>query len=230
MPSIRSTPILLSYAAVLAILFSQSVSAATEASSFSISADLSPEEREFVRQSPVIKLCVDPDWDPFEVLDSEGNYEGIGADVAKTVFDRVGLKYEIYPTAHWDDSLAASKAGKCDALSFLNQTPARDEWLIFTPPTFFDPNVVITREDHPFIPDLSDLQYESVAVPSGTSIEEWIRKEYPNLLVIPTQTEKEAIDMVSDRRADMTIRSLIIAAYTIKKEGLFNLKVAGQFS
>lgn len=211
-------------------VLSQSVFATAAVSSFSVSADLTQEEREFVKKSPPVKLCVDPEWEPFEKLTPEGEYVGIGADIAKTVFERVGLEYEIYPTAHWDDSVAAAKEGKCDALSFLNQTAARDEWLVFTSPTFFDPNVVITREGHPFIPDLSEVQYESVAVPNGTSIEEWIRKEYPNLVVIPTRSEKEAIDMVSERKADMAIRSLMIAAYTIKKEGLFNLKVSGQFS
>ena len=34
--------------------------------------------------------------------------------------------------------------------------------------------------------------------------------------------------LCSEKKADMTMRSLIIAAYTIKKEGLFNLKIAGQ--
>jgi diguanylate cyclase (GGDEF)-like protein len=33
---------------------------------------------------------------------------------------------------------------------------------------------------------------------------------------------------VSERKADMTLRSLVVAAYTIKKEGLFNLKIAGK--
>ena len=36
--------------------------------------------------------------------------------------------------------------------------------------------------------------------------------------------------MVSERKADMTVRSLVIAAYTIRKQGLFNLKVSGEFS
>lgn len=45
--------------------------------------------------------------------------------------------------------------------------------------------------------------------------------------MIPTGSEEESIALVSDRKADMMVRSLIVAAYTIKKEGLFNLKIAG---
>jgi diguanylate cyclase (GGDEF)-like protein len=46
--------------------------------------------------------------------------------------------------------------------------------------------------------------------------------------VLTTETEPETMNMVSGRKADLTLRSLIVAAYTIRKEGLFNLKIAGQ--
>ena len=59
-------------------------------------------------------------------------------------------------------------------------------------------------------------------------MEELIRRDYPNLTVHTTATEDEAISMVSAKKADMTMRSLIVAAYTIKKQGLFNVKIAGQ--
>jgi ABC-type amino acid transport substrate-binding protein len=67
-----------------------------------------------------------------------------------------------------------------------------------------------------------------MALPRGTMVEERLRKEYPNLRIVITESEQEAIALVSERKADMTVRSLIVAAYTIKKEGLFNLKISGQ--
>lgn len=59
-------------------------------------------------------------------------------------------------------------------------------------------------------------------------VEERIRKDFPNLRVILTGSEPEAVSLVSERKADLTVRSLIVAAYAIRKEGLFNLKIAGQ--
>jgi signal transduction histidine kinase len=55
-----------------------------------------------------------------------------------------------------------------------------------------------------------------------------VRREFPQLKIIVTDSEAEALQMVSDRKANMTMRSLIVAAYTIKREGWFNLKIAGQ--
>lgn len=184
-------------------------------------------EKTYIEHANAIKMCVDPDWVPFEHINAEGKHIGIAAELVQLVAQRVGLEIELYQTKTWEESLAASKSGNCQIMSFLNQTPARDEWLIFTEPIFFDPNIVITREEHPYIGDLRGLTNETVALPRGTMVEERIRRDYPNLIPILTENEQEAVALVSERKADMSIRSLIVAAYAIKKEGLFNLKIAG---
>jgi len=173
-------------------------------------------------------VCVDPDWPPFEIIDDQGEHVGIAGDLLRLAAERSGVMLTLYPTKDWTESLAASQAGQCDLLSFLNQTPQREAWLIFTDPIFVDPNVLVTREEHPFIPDLAAVSGETIAVPNGTAIEEWVRAEFPNLTVVTTESEAQAFAMVSQRKADMTMRSLIVAVYTIKKEGWFNLKIAGQ--
>lgn len=189
---------------------------------------LSPEEKTYVEHVKAVKMCVDPDWAPFERINAHGQHEGIAADLVQLVAQRVGLSIELYPTTTWEESLAASKSGRCELMSFLNRSPARDAWLIFTDPIFFDQNIIVTREEHPNIDHLQGVQGKSVALPRGTMMEERIRKDYPGLRVVTTASESEAITLVSERKADMTVRSLIVAAHAIKKEGLFNLKVAGQ--
>ncbi len=189
---------------------------------------LTQQEQNYISDKKTVKMCVDPDWEPFEKINDKGEHEGIAADLIQTVANRVGIKIELLKVANWDESLAASKAGKCEIMSFLNQTPKRDEWLLFTEPIFFDPNVFITREEHPFIADPATLSNETVALPKGTMVEERIKKDYPNIRVMLTENEDEAIALVEHKKAHMTMRSLIIAAYSIKKEGHFNLKIAGQ--
>jgi len=190
--------------------------------------ELSDAERDYLKKLGPVTFCVDPDWEPFEFIDANGAYDGIAADLLRLAASRVGIELKLVRTKDWDESIAASMEGKCKLLSFLNQTPKRDGWLIFTSPIFNDTNVFITREEHPFIVDPSAISGESIVFPEGTSMEERIRKDYPNLRVITVPSERDVIDMVSSKGASMTVRSLIVAAYTIKKEGLFNLKIAGQ--
>jgi diguanylate cyclase (GGDEF)-like protein len=190
--------------------------------------EYTPQEKAYLATVGSVKMCVDPDWTPFERINKQGQHEGIAADLIQLIAQRVGINIELYPVKNWDESLAASKAGRCQIMSFLNQTPARSKWLNFTAPIFFDQNIIITREEHPFIGDPHGLQDETIALPRGTMVEERIRRDFPNLKVILTASEQESVELVSERKADITIRSLIVAAYAIKKEGLFNLKIAGQ--
>lgn len=173
-------------------------------------------------------LCVDPDWSPFEVIDEKGRHAGIAADLHALVRTRLGLQVDLFPARTWAEQLAASRTGRCELLSFVNRSPEREAWLIFTEPLLRDPNVLITREEFPFITDLGSLRDKSIALPLGSAIHERVGKDFPNLRLIGTVSEDEAIGMVSDRRADMTLRSLIVAAHTIKQHGWFNLKINGQ--
>lgn len=181
---------------------------------------LTDEEKAYIQKNKTVKMCVDPDWVPFERINEKGEHEGIAADLIALVSQRTGLKIELYPVKTWDESVEASKKGKCQIMSFLNQTPARDKWLIFTEPIFYDPNVFITREEHSFIANPKSIFGETMALPRNTMVEERIKRDYPNIKIISTGSENEAVNLVSERKADMTMRSLIVAAYTIKKEGL----------
>jgi len=215
-------------ALTLATVFMLAISSMAAVGASEPPIEFTPAEKTYIAQVGTIKMCVDPDWAPFERINSQGKHEGIAADLVQLVAQRVGLRIELLPVKDWDESLVASKSKRCQIMSFLNQTPARDAWLIFTDPIFFDPNVIITREEHGYIADLKGLRGESVALPRGTMVEERVRRDFPNLTVVLTGSEPESMKQVSERQADLTIRSLIVAANAIKKEGLFNLKISGQ--
>lgn len=189
---------------------------------------LSPEEETYLRSLGPVSICVDPDWEPFERLDQDGAYVGIAADLMRLIGARAGITFQVTPTRDWDHSVALSKSGQCDILAFLNKTPLRDQWLIFTEPYFIDPNVIVTRAEHDYIPNLAAISNETMVLPKGTSVEERIRRDYPNVRLTLVESEAEAFRLVESREADMTMRSLTMAAYTIKKEGWFNLKIAGE--
>lgn len=178
-------------------------------------------------RSPVL-MCVDPDWWPFEAIDERGHHVGIAADLIELVTSRVKLPLTLYPSKTWEESVAASKAGKCQLASFLNETPEREKWLIFTEPLLVDPNVLIVREDSPPPGDLASLKGRSIAIPKESAIYERVRKDFPNLKLIGTDSEYEAFGMVSNRKADMTLRSRIVAGQNIKEKGWFNLKIASE--
>ncbi len=189
---------------------------------------LTPEERTYLAHLGPITVAPDPDWLPFEYVDEHGNFFGIAADLLRLVENRLNIEFQYVIPQNWSEALELSQAGDVLILPFLNQTPARDEWLVFTEPLLVDPNVFVTRQDHLYIHNPSQLAKETLVLPGGTSIEERIRRDYPSLNIINVASENDVFRSVSDGRADMTLRSLAVAAYTLRKEGLFDLKIAGQ--
>ncbi len=189
---------------------------------------LTEQEAEFVATHEVVWMCVDPDWAPFEWVDEHGVHVGIAAELIAFVARRTGLNIQVFPAATWEDSLAASRRGDCQVLSFLNSTPLREQWLNFSQPLFFDPNVIITHMDHPDITNLSNFVGATVALPGGTMVKERFALDFPDIHILPTVSEAESLDLVSRQLADMTVRSLMVAAHTIRHGGFFNLKVAGR--
>ncbi|MBV5320565.1 MAG: transporter substrate-binding domain-containing protein [Sulfuricurvum sp.] len=189
---------------------------------------LTADEQTFLKAKKEITMCADPDWEPFEIINEHGEHIGIAADLIQLVAKRLNVHIRILPTKTWEETLALSKSKQCDIMSFVNQTPEREKWLIFTQPLLSDPNILITREEHPFVADLIGLDHESVVLPAGTAMLERMSKDFTNLKFIPVVSEPDAMKMVSEKKADMTVRSLIVAAYIIKKEGWFNLKISGQ--
>lgn len=189
---------------------------------------LSAEERAYLDRLAPITVAPDPDWPPFEFIDSDGEFAGIAIDLLALIEQRLGISFEYVVVADWDEAISRSKADEVLILPFLNRTPAREEWLTFTEPLLVDPNVFVTREEHSFIADLSQLGDEKLVLPAGTSVEERIRARYPELRILIVPTEAEVFRAVQQREADLALRSLTVAAYTLRREGLFNLKIAGQ--
>jgi two-component sensor histidine kinase/ABC-type amino acid transport substrate-binding protein len=192
--------------------------------------DLTQEERDYLATKGVIKVCVDPNWMPIERINENGIHEGIASDFLSLIAKRANIKLELYKTVTWTESLEATHDGKCDILSFLNTTDDRTKWLNFTKVIHEEPRVFITRGEHEFIIDAKLIKNKTIALPKDYSTVEIIRNIYPNLKIILVDSELEALRLVSEGKADMTLNTLNVSAYTIKKEGFFNLKVAGQMS
>lgn len=194
---------------------------------FAHNISLSTEQKEYLKNKKEITMCADPDWEPFEIINKNEEHEGIAADLIALVSQRLNINIKLIPTKTWDETLRFSQYKMCDILSFVNETPERKKWLVFTEPIFTDPNVLIARNDYPMITDLSKLK-ATIAFPKGTAMYEKFSKDYPHLIFVPVDSEAEAFTLIENKKVDLTLRSLIVTAYTIKKEGLFNLKIVGK--
>ena len=183
-----------------------------------------------------VQVCVDPDWEPYEKL-TKGSFTGIGADLMYLVGERLQIDFVITPTTDWAESIQVIQnlvpSKSCQMIPFLNQTPSRETYLSFTDPVFVDPQVFITRQEYltpagqTNITSPSTLGNQILVLPAGTSVEERIREEFPNIQILIVESEADVFQAIEEKRADFGLRSRMVAFHVIRQEGYFNLRIAG---
>ncbi|WP_415714010.1 transporter substrate-binding domain-containing protein [Maridesulfovibrio sp.] len=191
--------------------------------------DLSRDEQLWLRTSPVIRFSVDPDWLPLERIDPRSKqYEGISADLLRMVADRTGLSLQLVPTEKWSESVELVRNGKTDMLAAASETAERKQFLNFSNPYINLSEVVVVKQDMPFISSVEDLAGMRVGVSAGNAAHKYLEANYPQLNLIPVSGALNGLKMVAKGQADAYVGTLEVLGYLINQNGLYNLKVALQ--
>lgn len=133
--------------------------------------ELSPAERDWIERHKTLRIAVDPDFAPFEFVE-DGRHRGVSADFLSLLSARLGLSFEVVPTANWRESVAKGSAKEVDVLPMLNRTAERERFLLFTEPYFVSQQAVIARRQRDDIRAASDLAGKTLTLPAGYSIRE----------------------------------------------------------
>ncbi len=186
------------------------------------------QEKQYLDGKNAISMCVDPDWEPYEHIDAKGNHVGIVAKFIKLIEDKIDKPITLVPTKTWSESLQYIKEGKCEILSFLNETPKRDEFLNFTDTLYSETEVIVAKDEVTYIDGFKDLENKTVGLVKGYRTEEYIKKNFPNIKIKYIRNYVEGIQLVSDGKIYATVNSLLGTAHLIKKHNFLDTKIAGR--
>jgi signal transduction histidine kinase len=189
--------------------------------------EITPAERAWLANHPVIRLGFDPDFKPFCFRDPQGKLQGIDADLLHWMESRLGVRFETHTAANWHDVYQGALRGECDVLSSTADTPERRENFLFTRDYVRFPVTIITRTEGAFALTSSDLRNLRVAAPRDYAATLAFRRTYPDVSVVACDSIAEGLAMVAHREADAAVTNLANASYVIKTSGLTNLKIAG---
>jgi two-component system, NarL family, sensor histidine kinase EvgS len=183
-----------------------------------ILSNLTTQEKEFIKNNPIINVGAETDWPPFDYVEN-GKYTGMAKDYLELVENRTGLKFNYIYGYKWNQLLEMAKNKEIDLLPAIAKTPEREEYLLFTS------NNHITIRDYLYsinkeYKNLNDLDNKLIAIPQGYVEEEFIKKYYPKIKIISVKNMLEAIDLVISNKADALISNIAIMQYLIKKNNL----------
>ena len=182
----------------------------------------------FLNNKKVIKMCVLPNWLPFEQIDENGKHKGIGADIMDIVSKYINTPIELVPTKQWAESLQNIRDRKCDILPVAMNIPSRRDAMNFTKPYVSEPFVIATKTDKLFIKDVSELSNKKIGIVKSYAFIEVLKQKNPSIQIIDVQNTKEGLERVSSGELFGYIDTMPTIGYGIQKYSFFDLKIAGK--
>jgi len=189
---------------------------------------LSPDEQAYLQNKRTIRMCIDPDWMPFEMNDN-GRHIGMTADYAALLQDLLQTPIEMVPAATWPESLELGRQRRCDIFSLVMPTEERRKFLDFTAPYLKIPLVIVTGLDELFINDISQVADRELGIVRGYAYVEILKQSHPGLHLVEVENLKEGLEKVKDGELFGMIGTLATTGYNIQKHYIGQLKIAGKF-
>lgn len=184
----------------------------------SLQAELSNEEKNWIKIHPIATVGGGPDWAPFDFVNSDEKYNGIANDYLNLITKKTGLKFNVI-VDKWSNNLQKMKEQKIDILHAVYFTDERAKYMNYTSAYFEMLDFFFIREDLE-VKTLKDLNGKRVAVPKGYAHGDIIKKEFPQIKIIYVDTFKESIDAVLENRADILFDTYTSLSYVLKKESI----------
>lgn len=189
---------------------------------------LTDDERSYLSRKGVIRMCVLPDWPPYEQINAKGQHEGISAEMIALMRSRLGVEFALHPTRDWNESVAGIRERKCDILPLAVDLPARRDAMDFTRPYITAPFVVATHAKEFFIKDSSEIGEREVGIVKGYAFLDLLKQRRPATRIVEVDSARDGLDRV--RRGELWgyIDVLPVIAHTLQKYSMLELKIAGK--
>jgi ABC-type amino acid transport substrate-binding protein/nitrogen-specific signal transduction histidine kinase len=192
------------------------------------SLDLTPKERAWLRDHPVLRLGYDTDWPPVEYVDKEGRFVGMSADFISKLNTIIGIAIKPTKRQSWQTTLEEIKEGSLDILFSATRTPQREAFLLFSEPYLRFPMVIVTDQGAPYIGDMKDLKGKKIAVVNGYASHDILKHNHPELDLLLVDDVAAGLNAVIRRKAYAFVGSLAAISHVIGREGISGVKVSGE--
>jgi signal transduction histidine kinase/CheY-like chemotaxis protein len=192
---------------------------------------LTADERDFLEKHPVITVAPTPDYPPFEYWSPKANgeyeFKGVVSSYLKHFESELGIKFEMIRTERWADNLEGLKSREIDAVSLL--VPWTDRTFVkVSEPYISYPAVIIVQKSVTEDLSLKDLNGKKVAVPDNYTGEAFLRQNYPDIDVVEVIDPADGVRKLAAGEVCAFFGGSAVVAYMGQREGINNLRIAGE--
>ncbi len=189
--------------------------------------NLTDEEQLWIEQHPVVRVAPDPHFHPVEFVDENGIYRGITADYLHLIGRRSGLNFKAVVTKDFSDSVTRVQNGEAEMLSRHIRNEKSAEEYLFSKMILGYPTVLLVRRSEPSSTTIKTMAGRKTAVPESFPEAYFLNKNYPDIIQVTVPDIATGMRMVSSGELTGVTAYLPVASSVMEREGIYNLRIAG---
>ncbi|AQZ50257.1 diguanylate cyclase [Martelella mediterranea] len=186
---------------------------------------LLPEEQAFIEEAPTLSIGFIIDYQPFSYLEN-GRGQGLAVDLAQYISASTGLSFEpVYD--NWAKLLQRFKSGDLDIITNISHTEERSEFTLFSDEYHRIPNAVFVRSGFGPYRDIADLDGKRIGIGRDIYYADAVSARFDDVRQFDGQ--EALIHALADGEIDAAIASLSNGNSIIRRDGLINIQIGGEF-
>ncbi len=189
---------------------------------------LNEEEKLYLNEKEVIKVCIMPNSMPFGKLDADGKYIGIANDIVEIISKKIDKKILLVNSISWKDTLQNLAEKRCDIIPTIMDVPNRHASMNFTKPYITEPFVVVTKSDKKFMNDSSELSNKKIGMIKSYAFLKIFKEINPNIEIISVKSAKDGLEKVRSGELYGYLDSVSSVIFNIQDNSMSDLKIAGK--
>ena len=163
---------------------------------------LTAEERQFIQAHPSIRLGTDRTWEPYVIVDNQGNISGYDAEILSLINKITGANFTIQ-VGTWADMQEKAKSKEIDGLTTGAAIETRKSYLNFTSPYITLRKSVFVSLGNPHnIQSTEDLKGKKIAIQRGNLADIETAKKFPDSHIVFFDTVEDVFSSISTGATD----------------------------
>ncbi|MBP8976844.1 MAG: transporter substrate-binding domain-containing protein, partial [Bacteroidetes bacterium] len=190
---------------------------------------LTPEEQEWLKQHPTIRIAPNPNFIPIEFFEGDTLYSGLAADLVKEIERELGISFTILRYNNMAEIFDVAERKDVDVITATAITEKRKEHLLFTDPFIHLQKVIVVRKSDQRSLTIDSLNGMHLAIIYYSSVHERLLNEGIKAILDTVPSTIESLYEVSFGKVDASVANIATVSYLIESQGLSNLRIAGDF-
>ena len=187
--------------------------------------ELSEEEKEYLKNKKIIKICSIIDLKPIEFYENN-QFQGINIDLISLISKKLNIKFENIRVSNFEMAQEYMKNGTCELLPTTIQNKNLNDLVDYTIPLFNYKLAIITQKNKPIVQDIEELINKTMAKKSSSETINLLKSNYPNIDIFETKSDYETFEAVNNNSVYYAIEPLPVVTYYMSKYALNNIFIS----